>query len=84
MQLGRFFIESPAVTMDIIYKDTDVKTPLIFILSQGADPTSFLMKFANDRGFAQKLLVISLGQGQGPKAEALINKAKKNGEWVML
>ena len=28
--------------------------------------------------------VISLGQGQGPKAEALIKASKKNGEWVML
>ena len=31
-----------------------------------------------------KLNVISLGQGQGPKAEALINSARKQGEWVTL
>ena len=31
-----------------------------------------------------KLQVISLGQGQGPKAEELITRAKKSGEWVIL
>jgi len=70
--------------MDVIYVDTDVKTPLIFVLSAGADPTSSLIKFAKDRNFAEKLNVISLGQGQGVKAEALIRSSKKNGEWVML
>jgi len=70
--------------MDVIYGDTDVKTPLIFVLSAGADPTSTLTKFAKDKNFADKFNFISLGQGQGPKAEALIRTSKKNGEWVML
>lgn len=61
LEQGRFFIESPAVTMETMYQDTDVKTPLIFILSSGADPTSFLMKFSKDKGFSEKLVVISLG-----------------------
>jgi dynein heavy chain len=82
--MGQFFVESPSATMDVIYADTDVKTPLIFVLSVGADPTSTLIKFAKDRNFAEKLNVISLGQGQGVKAEALIRSSKKNGEWVML
>lgn len=38
--MGKFFIESPSVTMEVVYADTDYKTPLIFILSTGADPTS--------------------------------------------
>jgi dynein heavy chain len=70
--------------MDVVYADTDVKTPLIFVLSQGADPTSQLIKFAKDKNFSEKLNVISLGQGQGPKAELLIKTSKKTGEWVML
>lgn len=49
--------------MEVVYNDTDVKTPLIFVLSQGADPTSSLIKFAKDKGFSEKLNVISLGQG---------------------
>jgi len=70
--------------MDVIYPDTDVKTPLIFVLSAGADPTSSLIKFAKDRGIIDKLQMISLGQGQGPKAEKMINAAKKTGDWVLL
>ncbi len=70
--------------MDKVYVDTDVVTPLIFVLSQGADPTSTLIKFSKDKDFNEKLKIISLGQGQGPKAEALINVSKKHGEWVML
>lgn len=49
--------------MEVIYPDTDVKTPLIFVLSAGADPTSSLIKFAKDRGIIEKLQMISLGQG---------------------
>jgi dynein heavy chain len=82
--MGQFFVESPSATMDVIYQDTDVKTPLIFVLSAGADPTGSLIKFAKDRNYSERLQVISLGQGQGPKAEKLIQASKKNGDWVLL
>lgn len=59
--------------MEVIFPDTDVKTPFIYVLSQGADPTSLLQKFADNKGFTSKLFKISLGQGQGKKAEDLIN-----------
>lgn len=60
---------------------------MIFILSTGADPNPYLFKLARELGFYDKLKVISLGQGQGPKAEALIEGAVKDGErikWVCL
>jgi len=50
-EMGKFYVESPSVTMEVVYADTDVKTPLIFVLSQGADPTSFLIKFAKEKGY---------------------------------
>lgn len=81
---GRFFIEPPSTSLEVIYKDLDVKTPLIFVLSQGADPTAALVRFTKEHGMIEKFNVISLGQGQGPKAEELINMAKKEGEWVIL
>lgn len=37
---------SPAASMEDIYADLDNKTPCIFILSTGADPTSMLLRFA--------------------------------------
>lgn len=81
-QMGSYFDEIKTTTLDEIYATSDYKTPLIFILSTGADPTSSLLKFASERG--RILSVISLGQGQGKKAEKLINKAKMEGNWVLL
>jgi dynein heavy chain len=49
--------------MDVMYKDLDKTIPLIFVLSQGADPTSQLLKFAQEMQFSEKLTAISLGQG---------------------
>ena len=43
--LGQFFLESPHTSMDKIYADSDTKTPIIFVLSQGADPTSNVISF---------------------------------------
>jgi len=37
--MGKFFVEGQTVTMEAVYNDTDYKTPMIFILSTGADPT---------------------------------------------
>ncbi len=68
--------------MEIIFGDSDEKTPVIFILSQGADPTTALDKFAKEK--EQDIQGISLGQGQGIKAEKLINIAKEKGEWILL
>ena len=58
---GRFFIESPSTALNAIYEDIDVKTPLIFVLSAGADPTGVLMKFVKEMDFTEKMNVISLG-----------------------
>lgn len=80
--MGTFFDEIKTTTLDEIYATSDYKTPLIFILSTGADPTSSLLKFAHEKG--RQMSVISLGQGQGKKAEKLINRAKVEGNWVLL
>ncbi len=49
------YIENQAVTMEIIYGDSDERTPVIFILSQGADPTTGLYKFAKEKDFDSKI-----------------------------
>lgn len=82
--MGVFFTEGQAITMDTIYPDTDQLTPLIFILSTGADPTAQLLKFAEEKGFGDRLESISLGQGQTQKAMQLIDDSCANGNWVLL
>ncbi|KAI9346257.1 dynein heavy chain and region D6 of dynein motor-domain-containing protein [Obelidium mucronatum] len=84
--MGQHYIDIPPLDLSKAYKDTSHLVPLIFILSSGSDPISALMKFAatKDMSSTDKLLMISLGQGQGPIAEELIRRATKRGDWVFL
>jgi len=50
----------------------------------GADPGMVLLKFATSRNMKERMKLISLGQGQGPKANAEIEAATGNGAWVVL
>lgn len=70
--------------MDILFNDIDTSIPLIFVLTAGADPTALLLKFCYEKKFESKFFSISLGQGQGIKAERMIATATKEGHWVML
>lgn len=38
-ELGRIYAESPVATMEALFNDSDNRTPIIFVLSTGADPT---------------------------------------------
>ena len=84
MQLGAFFTEPPPFDLEGPYADSTAATPLIFILSPGADPVDYLFKLAKSKGKAGGLKIISLGQGQGPLALALMDKARQSGDWVCL
>lgn len=45
--IGQAYLDSPNVSIRDIWKDSDKRTPIIFVLSPGADPTSNLLKFAD-------------------------------------
>lgn len=78
--LGTKFVLPPVFNLDACYKDSSSTCPLIFVLSPGSDPTAALLKYASDMEMSEKLAPISLGQGQGPKATALINDAQSSGK----
>lgn len=82
--LGREYIEHPPLNLHNVFPDTTCNTPLVFVLSAGADPMSTIMRFATEMGRLEQMHAISLGQGQGPIATALIADATKSGEWVVL
>ncbi|KAI8820875.1 dynein heavy chain and region D6 of dynein motor-domain-containing protein [Fimicolochytrium jonesii] len=83
-QLGEQFIEPQTSDLSALYKESTPITPLIFVLSPGADPASSLFKFAEEMRFSKKLNAVSLGQGQGPKAEVLIKEGMERGLWILL
>jgi dynein heavy chain len=82
--LGDSFIAQADVDLSAPFSDTSKDTPLLFILSQGADPRDQLERLAVKNGFANKLSILSLGQGRGPTASKLVKTAKVSGQWVYL
>eukprot|EP00798_Chlamydomonas_sp_ICE-L_P012762 gene12762-16013_t len=82
--LGRKYVEPPPFNLHLCYGDSTPTTPLIFVLSAGSDPTAALLQFAGEKEMASRLVAVSLGQGQGPKAAALIAEGSKSGLWVVL
>ena len=81
--LGDRFVKPPPFDLAACYEDSSVTSPLVFVLSAGSDPMAGLLKFVHDQGNVT-LHTISLGQGQGPKAEILMKNSMKDGSWVIL
>lgn len=84
--LGSFFTLSTGANsqLKVVFQDMSNITPLVFVLSTGSDPMSNFLKFAEEVKYLDKFYSISLGQGQGPIAEALLQKSIKLGHWVFL
>lgn len=83
-ELSDEFIESPPFDLSGAYSDSTSTSPLIFILSPGADPIPNLQNLAKQYGMEEKLKILSLGQGQGAIAEKYIQNGQANGEWICL
>ncbi|CAD2219007.1 dynein heavy chain [Angomonas deanei] len=82
--IGERYIIVPTFDLLDAYKDSDCLTPLIFINSPGSDPMNDLLRFAESVNMLKKLDKVSLGQGQGKKAEELISNARERGQWILL
>lgn len=80
--IGTRYIEPPPFDLASCFNDSNCCSPLIFILSPGADPTTQVYRFAEAK--AAKLTSISLGQGQGVIAAEMIKNATKTGQWILL
>ena len=81
-ELGKSYITPPPFDLSKSFSDSTNKTPVIFVLSPGADPMSELIKLAEQKKVRWKSL--SLGQGQSEKAKEAIIYASEQQEWVVL
>jgi dynein heavy chain len=82
--LGELFTVSPLFDLKGSFTDSTCTTPIIFVLSPGADPITYLLSLAKEKEFDSKLKMLSLGQGQGDIAKEIIKAGRRNGEWVCL
>ncbi len=84
LAIGKQYIDPPPFDLEACFADSSSCVPLVFILSPGADPMAELDKLAAKCGQASTLVKVSLGQGQGPVAEAKVSEAVDRGSWVCL
>jgi len=81
--LGPDFLSNPIFEISHMFKNTDRWTPIIFITSSGADPFDEIMSYAHSQGIASIIKPQSIGKGQGPSAERLLNHASEQGHIVV-
>lgn len=80
-----FYVKSPPLDFKKIYKQSNEKTPIVFILSPGADPQASVQELIEEVGVGMgKFRFIALGEGQGEPAKQLIESGSIRGHWVML
>lgn len=83
-ELGQMFIESPPFDLEGCLEDSSNITPIIFVLSPGADPIAYLKALAVSKDMTKSFEQISLGQGQNVIAEKLIEDGQRSGMWICL
>ena len=84
--MDKRFVESPLPNLATVFKDSRCDIPIIFVLSAGSDPKSDFDALAKEMNI-KNTPSISLGQGQGKKAEKIIEDCMKTtgtGGWVLL
>lgn len=84
-QMADIYVKSPPIDYEKIYKQSTEKTPIIFILSPGADPQNEVQRLVESHGPGMgKFKFLALGQGMGDQAKEFIESGAIRGWWVML
>ncbi|KAF4659064.1 Dynein heavy chain 10, axonemal [Perkinsus olseni] len=85
-RLGEYYVQPPSLVYDKIFQQSNEKSPIVFILSPGADPQSDVQQLGEKLGFTapSRFRFLALGQGMGPVAQSSIEAGYQRGHWVML
>eukprot|EP00397_Hematodinium_sp_SG-2012_P000029 GEMP01000029.1.p1 GENE.GEMP01000029.1~~GEMP01000029.1.p1 ORF type:complete len:4546 (+),score=1158.20 GEMP01000029.1:32-13639(+) len=84
-RLNDYYVQPPSLVYDKILAQSNEKSPIVFILSPGADPLADVQKLSEQLGYSgAKFKFVSLGQGMGPVAQSNIEIGCQRGHWVML
>ncbi|XP_053409478.1 dynein axonemal heavy chain 11 [Nycticebus coucang] len=86
-KLGAKYVERTRLNLVKAFEESSPATPVFFILSPGVDALKDLEILGKRLGFtidSGKFHNVSLGQGQEVVAEMALDKASKEGHWVIL
>lgn len=84
IEMGAEYVNAPHFDIRKSFEESNILTPLIFILAPGIDPMEILLQFAQRLGYAQSFKTIALGPQQQSQAEKLIEQAQVQGAWICL
>ena len=63
--MGEQYVTPPVISLESIYDQSSPHSPIVFILSPGADPASELSKLAETKGYGgNRFKFLAMGQGQ--------------------
>ena len=85
--MGSEYVNQDAFDAETMMAETGPSTPIFFILFPGYSPSKEIETLANHLGKTTdngQLTMISMGQGQEPVAESVLDKYTKTGGWVFL
>ncbi len=80
--MGPKYTEPVTDTVDSVYREMEATTPVIYLLSAGADPTDSIETLCRRK--RKTIECVSMGEGQDVVALKAIQSAVVNGSWVLL
>lgn len=79
------YVTPPTFQPEKVFAQSNEFSPIVFILSPGADPLADVIKLSEQLGFGNnRFKYMSLGQGAEAEARQLIETSSQRGLWVML
>lgn len=83
--MGEKYVQPPVLDYERIYSQSSPISPIVCILSPGADPQGDIQALCETHGFSgHRFRYLALGQGQGHLAEQMVEIGYVRGHWVLL